>query len=477
MAKDHLHVVMLPWSAFGHMIPFFQLSIALAKAKVHVSYISTPKNIQRLPKISPDLQPFIQLVPIPLPALDADLLPPGSEATVDVPFEKIDQLKVAYDHLQQPIKQFIGDQLPDWLILDFAPHWAVEIGQEYGVPLVFFSVFSAATMSILGSPEHLSGADNRNHVLPSQESLTSPPDWVAFPSLVAYREHEAVHVHKGIFEVNGSGIRDSERLAKITSASQVLAMRSCNEFEGEYLEVCQKINGKPVIPTGFLPPEKPSAKREISSDDGSSNKVIFDWLDKQKPKSVVFVGFGSECKLSKEQVFDIAHGLELSELPFLWALRKPNWADSDADALPPGFVERTSEKGLVCLGWVPQMEILGHPSVGGSLFHSGWGSVIETLQFGHVLIVLPFIIDQPLNARLLVEKDLAVEVKRTEDGSFCKDDIAKALRHAMVAEEGEKLRSNARKAAKVFADHKLHQDHYLGQFVHYLKNNVPRRSF
>ncbi|BFG22038.1 hypothetical protein CerSpe_083120 [Prunus speciosa] len=118
------------------------------------------------------------------------------------------------------------------------------------------------------------------------------------------------------------------------------------------------------------------------------------------------------------------------------------------------------------------MEILGHPSVGGSLFHSGWGSVIETLQFGHVLVVLPFIIDQPLNARLLVEKDLAVEVKRTEEGSFCKDDIAKTLRHAMVAEEGEKLRSNARKAAKVFGDHKLHKDHYISQFVHYLKNNV-----
>ncbi|CAB4270063.1 unnamed protein product [Prunus armeniaca] len=477
MAKDHLHVVMLPWSAFGHMIPFFQLSIALAKAKVHVSYISTPKNIQRLPKISPDLQPFIQLVPIPLPALDADLLPPGSEATVDVPFEKIDQLKVAYDHLQQPIKQFIGDQLPDWLILDFAPHWAVEIGQEYGVPLVLFSVFSAATCTSSGSAEYISGAD-RNYAPPSVESLTSKPEWVTFPSLVAFRENEAAHVHSGFYGVNGSGISDAARLAKIQSASQALAVRTCNEFEGEYLEIYKKITGKLVIPTGFLPPEQHArrAKGEISSD-GSPNNVIFDWLDKQKPKSVVFVGFGSECKLSKEQAFEIAHGLELSELPFLWALRKPNWADSDADALPPGFVERTSEKGLVCLGWVPQMEILGHPSVGGSLFHSGWGSVIETLQFGHVLIVLPFIIDQPLNARLLVEKDLAVEVKRTEDGSFCKDDIAKALRHAMVAEEGEKLRSNARKAAKVFADHKLHQDHYLGQFVHYLKNNVPRRSF
>ncbi|KAL6290335.1 hypothetical protein ACE6H2_007845 [Prunus campanulata] len=412
MGKN-LHVVMLPWSAFGHMMPFFQLSMALAKAKVHVSYISTPKNIQRLPKISPDLQPFIHLVSIPFPALTSGFLPEGAEATVDIPFEKMDNLKLAYDLLQQPIKQFIGDQLPDWIIVDFSAHWAVEIGKEFGVPLVYFFVSCAATCVFFTSLENISKANTEedHDVLPSPESFTSPRDFGTFRSMIAYRKHEAVDMHAGFYELNDSGISDSDRHTKILSACQAVAVRSCNEFEGEYLEAYKNKFGKLVIPTGLLPPEQPSAKREISS-------------------------------------------------------------DGDADALPPGFVERTSEKGLVCLGWVAQMEILGHPSVGGSLFHSGWGSVIETLQFGHVLVVLPFIIDQPLNARLLVEKDLAVEVKRTEEGSFCKDDIAKTLRHAMVADEGEKLRSNARKAAKVFGDHKLHQDHYIGQFVHYLKNNV-----
>ncbi|PRQ58350.1 putative soyasaponin III rhamnosyltransferase [Rosa chinensis] len=140
--------------------------------------------------------------------------------------------------------------------------------------------------------------------------------------------------------------------------------------------------------------------------------------------------------------------------------------------MPLGFVDRTSEKGLVYFGWVPQMEILAHSSVGGSLFHSGWGSVIETLQFGHCLVVLPFMYNQPLNARLLVKKGLAAEVKRNEDGSLSREEIAKTLRLAMVEEEGEHLRSNARKAAAVFGDHKLHQDHYIGAFVDYLKNNV-----
>ncbi|KAM1268439.1 hypothetical protein PS1_000715 [Malus domestica] len=388
MAKD-LRVVMLPWSSFGHIIPYFQLSVALAKAKVHVSLISTPKNIQKLPKFSTDLRSFIHLVPIPFPPLDPGFLPEGAEATVDVPFEKTDNLKIAYDLLQEPIKQFIGEQLPDWIISDYAAHWVVDIAKEYGIPVGYFSPFCMAGSAFFGGPENLLGA-NRNHALPTPESLTSPPDWVAFASTVAFREFEAFYVPRGFFGANGSGISDSARLAKIVSGSQVLAIRSCDEVEGEYLEVYKKLTGKPVMSTGF--------------------------------------------------------------------------------------VDRTSEKWLVCLGWVPQMEILAHPSIGGSLFHSGWGSIIETLQFGHVLVALPMVFDQPLNARLLEDRGLAVEVKRSRDGSFSRDEISKKLRHAMVEEEGEKLRSNARKAAAVFGDHKLHQDHYIGQFVNFLKNNCTKRT-
>jgi UDP-N-acetylglucosamine:LPS N-acetylglucosamine transferase len=78
------------------------------------------------------------------------------------------------------------------------------------------------------------------------------------------------------------------------------------------------------------------------------------------------------------------------------------------------------------------------------LFLPGWGSAIETLQFGNNLVALPFIVDQLLNARLLVEKGLAIEVKRNEDGTFTRYEIAKSLRQAMVLEEEEELRVKTR---------------------------------
>ncbi|XP_050147312.1 3-ketoacyl-CoA synthase 4-like, partial [Malus sylvestris] len=176
-------------------------------------------------------------VPIPFPPLDPDLLPEGAEATVDLPFENTANLKIAYDLLQKPIKQSIADRLPDWIITDFAAHWVVEIGKD----------------------------GNTDDILPSPESLTSPPDLVTSQSTVAYREHEVVHTHAGLYGVNDFGISDAERHAKILSACRVYAIRSCYEFEGEYLEAYKNNSGKLVIPTGLLPPEIPSKGGNIRS--------------------------------------------------------------------------------------------------------------------------------------------------------------------------------------------------------------------
>ncbi|KAF9608642.1 hypothetical protein IFM89_010426 [Coptis chinensis] len=211
------------------------------------------------------------------------------------------------------------------------------------------------------------------------------------------------------------------------NACQAVAMRTCKEYEGEYFDVATKVYRQAVIPVGLIPPVL--VEKDRDNVEGHSSGEIFNWLDLQKNRSVVYVAFGSEAKLDRDQVFQIAHGLELADLPFLWALRKPMWAIDDDDALPS-----------------------------------------ETLQHGHTLVVLPLVIDQGLNARLLVEKGLAVEVERTDDGKFNGEDIAKALRMAMVSNEGEDLRLRARDMKSIFSDQGLHYDHYMRGFVNYLKS-------
>ncbi|CAN0903833.1 UDP-glycosyltransferase 91A1 [Linum grandiflorum] len=59
MADDEtdnkLHIAVFPWLAFGHMIPFLELSNLLAQNGLSISYISTPRNFNRLPQIPPHL--------------------------------------------------------------------------------------------------------------------------------------------------------------------------------------------------------------------------------------------------------------------------------------------------------------------------------------------------------------------------------------------------------------------------------------
>ena len=131
MAASTIHIVMLPWSAFGHLIQFFQLSVAIAKARIRVSLVSTPRNIQRLPKPPPNLSSLIKFVELPFPIMeDGSVLSEGAEATVDIPFKKIQYLKVAFDLLQHPLKQYVAETSPDWIIVDFFPYWVTEISRE-----------------------------------------------------------------------------------------------------------------------------------------------------------------------------------------------------------------------------------------------------------------------------------------------------------------------------------------------------------
>ncbi|KAI8022917.1 putative UDP-rhamnose:rhamnosyltransferase 1 [Camellia lanceoleosa] len=455
-----IHAALVPFVAFGHLIPFYELSIALAKAGIHVSFISTRNNIQRLPQLPPHLSSLITFVPLSWSTVGSNLLPEGIEATADILPDNFEHLMTAFDLLKHPFKQFVIEQSPDWIISDFVSYWTVDVANECHIPLVIFSTFSAATNVFFGPPEYLSGNGQRR--------LRSSPWWVSFRSSVHYRRYEAIGAIAGLY-TNASGISGAERVARTLDGCRAVAIRSCREFEGEYFDLFGKIMGnKRVIPTGVLLPEKPNKTPIPAAHNGEWSK-IFEWLDEQKPKSVVFVGFGSEFKFSRDQVYEIASRLESSELPFLWALRKPSWASDDLDTMPPDFFRRTSGGGKVYIGWAPQIEILLHPSIGGSSVHAGWGSVVESLRFGHCMVVLPLTADQPLNARLLVEKGLAIEVERGEDGSFCWNNIALCLRKSMASKEGDEMRIRVEKAAAIFRNQKL-QNQYVDEFVEYLKN-------
>nr|ADJ67198.1 hypothetical protein [Jatropha curcas] len=217
-----LHVALFPWLAFGHTIPYLKVAKHIAQKGHKISFISTPRNIQRLPKIPPNLSSKIHFISLPLPQVDN--LPPDAEATMDIPTNKIPYLKIAYDGLKEPLFQFLKTSAPDWIIYDFAAYWLPPITSDLGISSAFFSIFSAWTMAFLASSSSamINGDDERTR----PEDFTVPPKWVPFPSKVAYRIHEAKRAFEH-FEVNDSGLSDMYRLGTVC-AVDVLAVRAAS---------------------------------------------------------------------------------------------------------------------------------------------------------------------------------------------------------------------------------------------------------
>lgn len=453
---DVLHVAIFPWLAMGHLIPFMHLSKCLAQRGHRVSFISTPRNIQKLPKIPPHLSPLLNLVCLPLPHVDG--LPDHAECSAEVPFHKQQLLKRAFDLLYSQVATFLESSRPDWIIYDYASHWLPPLAAQLGVSRAFFCLFNAAFMSFLGPPEALIDGGSRS----TAEDFTMVPKWVPFHSNVVYRLHE-IAKNVEILSANESGTPDTVRFAIVIAESDVVAIRTSPEFEPDWLNLMVELYRIPVLPVGFLPPEL----RDEEGDKDGKWVYMKQWLDKQRVNSVVYVAFGTEVTLSQEEVNELALGLEQSQLPFFWVLLR-NPSESTQTEFPTGFEDRVKGRGIVHVGWAPQAKILSHNSIGAFLTHCGWNSVIEGLGFGRVLILLPFLNDQGINTRLLHGKRLGVEIVRNErDGSFTSDSITESVKIAMVDDSGESLRVTTKEIKGLFGDKNTNDDLVDG-FIRFL---------
>ncbi|XP_059435390.1 UDP-glycosyltransferase 91A1-like [Corylus avellana] len=462
MASDEkkLHIAMFPWLAFGHMIPYLELAKLIASKGHRISFISTPRNVDRLPKLPPTLASLIDFVKLPLPHVE--YLPDNAEATIDVPLNLVPFLKKAYDALQDSMTLFLEDSRPDWLLYDFAPYWLPAIARNLGIPSAFFSIFTAACLGFLGTKAQMGERK-------SPEDYTVPPPWAPFPTTVSFRLFEVLKIFdQGVTGVEEE-VSDIYRFGEVLQGCDVVAVRSCMEFEPEWLSLLEDLNRKPVLPVGQLP-----TTAYDSEDDTDSWRWMKAWFDRQSKRSVVYVAFGSEAKPSQTELSEIALGLEQSELPFFWVLRtRKGPADTEVIELPEGFEERTKERGIVCTSWAPQLKILAHESVGGFLTHSGWSSVVESLQFERPLILLTFYADQGLNAKVLDEKKIGYLIPRNEqDGSFTWDSVAESLRLVTVEEEGKAYRDKAKEMKRLFGDRDS-QNRYVDSFIDYLESRNP----
>lgn len=217
------------------------------------------------------------------------------------------------------------------------------------------------------------------------------------------------------------GDPDSEKLKDLflcNSQSYGIIVNTFAEFEKPYLDYLKtELGHDRVWAVGPLLPVDQSSTMALQRGGSSSVSVndVVSWLDQREDKKVVYVCFGSQTILNKDQTVAIASGLLKSGVHFIWSIKETGNENEGLE-----FEDAFLGRGLVIRGWAPQVMILRHRAVGAFLTHCGWNSVLESVVAGVPLIAWPMTADQFVDATLLVD-ELKVGKKVCEGGNSVPD--------------------------------------------------------
>ncbi|KAL7147134.1 hypothetical protein ABFS83_06G087700 [Erythranthe nasuta] len=416
-----IRVLMLPWVAHGHISPFLELAKSLS-TRNFITYISSsPVNLASIREtLSPKHSISIKLVDLHIPAT-ADL-PPHRHTTNGLPPHLMPSLKRALDKARPAFSTLLKTLKPDLVVYDFLQPWAPEEAALQNIPAVLFFTTGAATSSLLLYHWFREPGSEYNYPFPG----------------IYFRENE-YGIYRRMIHSAGSETNDDDRVRDcVKRSSDVVLIKTFGDLERKYVDYLSQLCRKKFVPAGHLVNQDIN---NIKKDDS-----LIEWLNEKERRSTVFASFGTEYFLSENEVEEIACGLEMSGVNFIWVVRFPAGAGEGEgiikieEKLPVGFLERVGGRGVVVEGWAPQRRILSHPSVGGFLSHCGWSSVMEGVYSGVPIVATPMHLDQPLNARLVVEVGLGEEVVRSGEGRLDRGEVARVVRKVVVERSGEELR-------------------------------------
>ncbi|KAL3732312.1 hypothetical protein ACJRO7_029047 [Eucalyptus globulus] len=228
-----------------------------------------------------------------------------------------------------------------------------------------------------------------------------------------------------------------DNLIAVTRDSSGVIINTFDGLEHSDLASLREVFSVPFFPIG------PSHKFCVTSPSSSSqeeDRKCISWLDKQPPKSVIYVSFGSLAAVSEAEMLEIALGLADSEQPFLWvvrpgSVRDPEWLEKS----PSHFLWALEGRGKI-VKWAPQKEVLAHPAVGAFWTHSGWNSTLESISEGVPMLCMPRFSDQGVNARYVSDVwRIGVHL----NGGLERENIARAVKRLLAEREGEEIRERA----------------------------------
>ncbi|KAJ4838190.1 hypothetical protein Tsubulata_018753 [Turnera subulata] len=442
---DRPHAVVVPAPLQGHIKGTLKFAKLLNFKGFHITFVNTEFNHKRFIRTrgpnSLDGLPSFQFHAIP-----DDLPPSDPDATQDLP----PLAKSALNFMLQPFQELLAklnntasSKVPpvSCIISDVIMPFAVTAAEDLGVPYVLFSTISAS--SFLGFKQ-LTTLREKGYIPLKDEScftngyLETVIDWIPgmkdirlkdLPTFLRTTDPNDIMLN---FMIAGT---------ENSSTAPAVIIHTFDALEKDVLEslstLCPRVYAIGPLEL-HLTQVQEDGLRSIGYSLWKEDGACLHWLNSHEPNSVVYVNFGSITVMTPEQLIEFAMGLANSKHPFLWIIR-PDLVKGESAILPPEFAVETQERGYIT-GWCPQEEVLNHPSIGGFLTHSGWGSTIESLSAGVPMLCWPFFGDQQMNCRYsCTEWGVGMEI----DSNVKRDEVENLVRELMEGEKGKQMKEKA----------------------------------
>ncbi|KAK7386181.1 hypothetical protein VNO78_26216 [Psophocarpus tetragonolobus] len=428
------HIAVIPGIGFSHLVPILQFSKRLIELHPDFHVTCIVPSLGSLPSASKSILQTLppNINPILLPPVNLSDLPQGVPLLVQIPLI----MSHSMPSIHEALKSLTTETTLVAMVIDSFAFEALDFAQEFNILSYIYFPAAATTLSAL---LHLPKLDEETSC--EYRDLPHPikvPGCVPFHGSDFYGPAQdrtslvykyALQRVKGIRFVDGIFVNSFLEM-------ETSPLRALKDEEKGY---------PPLYPVGPIV--------QTATGFSAVGLECLTWLDKQQVGSVLYVSFGSGGTLSQEQITELAYGLELSNHKFLWVVRAPNNTTADAaylgaqndvnplQFLPCGFLERTKEQGMVIPSWAPQVQVLGHSSVGGFLTHCGWNSILESALKGVPFITWPLFAEQKMNAVLLSESlKVGVRPRVNENGLAEREEIAHVVKLLMEGKEGREMR-------------------------------------
>ncbi|PON96950.1 UDP-glucuronosyl/UDP-glucosyltransferase [Trema orientale] len=432
-------IVLYPTPAIGHLISMVELGKLILKTKpsltIHILIATAPYN-------AGDTSPYIAAVSAAIPSITFHHLPPVSlpphlsASSTHHETLTFELLRLNKPIVLQALRSISRNDTVHAVIMDFFCAETLTVPAQLNIPgFIFYTSGAASLAAFLYLPILHRKSDQS---FKDQNTLLDIPGVPPIPSSDMF---------KPTLDRNDKVYHDFLDCTRHFPEATGMIV---NTFESLEPRAVKAITDGLCVPDGVTPPIHCIGPLTVTKEGkGVVRPKTLTWLDSQPSRSVVFLCFGSLGSFSAEQLREIAVGLERSGQRFLWVVRSPvsvatsGLPDPDLDSLlPAGFLERTSERGLVVKNWAPQVEVLSHDSVGGFVTHCGWNSVLEAVCAGVPMVAWPLYAEQRFNRVVLVEElKLALPINESENGLVCASEVEKRVGELMDSESGDSVRN------------------------------------